>query len=218
MVIVFLVEFGRHLAPDLDALDAGEVATLDKVDPVCLKQLWPNQVVQVLDVIVLSDQRCRQTEFAVRVDSLSNFSEGLCRNLMHLVQHHEAPVVIANKIDHFLRRLCTLTHETEHRVGANQHQSLALQFIHVRRPKELELSRLGLLHHCLRVENDDVVRIDESPLQELTLPLVAADLRRAHHDCTFLDCARRRDTCQCLAGSAGQHDDTAACSSIREHL
>ena len=82
----------------------------------------------------------------------------------------------------------------------------------------MELSRLGLLHHCLRVENDNVVRIDESPLEELTLPLVAADLRRAHHDCAFLDCARRRDSSQCLASSAGQHDDAATCSTIRKHL
>jgi hypothetical protein len=60
---VLLVEFGRHRAPDLGALDIGDVALGGEVHPIGLIELWPDEVVEVGDPVVLADEgSCRSGE------------------------------------------------------------------------------------------------------------------------------------------------------------
>ena len=49
----------------LGTLDLGNKASILQFHPVSLIELWPYEEVEVLDLVVLSNQRCRETELAV---------------------------------------------------------------------------------------------------------------------------------------------------------
>lgn len=54
MLVILLVEVRGHLAPDFDALDSGQVATVLKINPVGFVQLWANEEVKVINLAILS--------------------------------------------------------------------------------------------------------------------------------------------------------------------
>mmetsp|Transcript_9423 Transcript_9423/g.38567 ORF Transcript_9423/g.38567 Transcript_9423/m.38567 type:complete len:261 (-) Transcript_9423:1404-2186(-) len=53
---VGLVELGRHFAPDLCTADGGNVACLGEVEPVGLVEAGADEVVELLDLVILSHQ------------------------------------------------------------------------------------------------------------------------------------------------------------------
>mmetsp|Transcript_5046 Transcript_5046/g.20160 ORF Transcript_5046/g.20160 Transcript_5046/m.20160 type:complete len:311 (+) Transcript_5046:2564-3496(+) len=89
---VLAIKLLRHGAPDFDAFHVAKVAPRGQIHPVRLVQLRADQVVQVVNLAVLADQRGGEAELRVRLHVLHHAAEGLGRRLVDLVEDHEAPL------------------------------------------------------------------------------------------------------------------------------
>mmetsp|Transcript_46971 Transcript_46971/g.106365 ORF Transcript_46971/g.106365 Transcript_46971/m.106365 type:complete len:220 (+) Transcript_46971:737-1396(+) len=99
----------RHAAPHLAARHRGEEALVGEVSPVGLVQLGPNEVAQVLDLLVLSNERRRQPELALALAHLHHAPEGCGGGHVHLIEDHEGPLprrplLSFDQVQHVLRR------------------------------------------------------------------------------------------------------------------
>ena len=88
---ILRIELLCHGAPDLHALNIGNVAITNKVEPISLVELGPNKEVQVLNELVLANQCSSKSQLAMRVGDGDDLAEHLCWNHMHL--HHACPTL-----------------------------------------------------------------------------------------------------------------------------
>lgn len=53
---VFAIELRCHRTPYLGTLDIGNVTVFGQIHPVCLVELWSNEIVEIVNLVVLSYQ------------------------------------------------------------------------------------------------------------------------------------------------------------------
>ena len=58
---VLAIELGRHLAPDLGALDSSQIAIIPQFHPIRLVQLGPNEKIEIGNLVILTDQSSSKT-------------------------------------------------------------------------------------------------------------------------------------------------------------
>lgn len=171
-----------------------------QVHPVGFVELWADEKVEIVDLVVLAHQRRREAELAVRRDAVQHGAERRRRHDLHLVEHEQAPLELGHAIEQHLGLVRAPTLVREHRI--RRHRDAA------RRQRLLVLAR----------EARDVARIQVGPELELILPLLDRHHARAQHQRALLDRARRRNADERLAGAARQHNDAAARAPVAKHL
>lgn len=200
---VFLVEVWRHFTPNFDALDVGEEAAHGKLSPVGLVEFRPDQVVQLRDTFVFSDESRREAQFAPRLDLRCHFPELVCRDHLDFVEDEKAPGDLADDLHLGLNFATTVLRVAYHEVCADDDASLVFAE-HV---------------HCFfGSEGDDRIVLHVGPLVELLAPLLDGDVRVAENEDAFLDTGSRCDAGQSLACAAGENNDAGPCTSIAEHF
>ena len=95
---ILFVEIRGHLAPNFDALPVRQVALLGQIEPICLIELRANQVIQLCDTQIFSDESSCQTKFTERLDVRSDITELVCRHHLHLIEDEKTPIDLADDL------------------------------------------------------------------------------------------------------------------------
>merc|ERR1719300_1076291 len=155
--------------------------------PVCLVELWSDQEIEICNLVVLSHKGCSQTQFGVGLPLCENPAEHLGGDRVHLVQHHDAPLLLLNPLHRLLRLptppLCVGDH-----VEGGHEDAASHGFV------------LGVAG-----EPADHTIISCAPHLELLFPLFNADTRVAQHDCLFPHSAASGHSHQALSSTTRQY-------------
>lgn len=126
---VFAIEFGRHWTPNLGALHVGNVTFRGKVHPVGFVKFRADQKVEVVNLVVFTDERRCESELGVRFDRCHDTPEHGGWNDVHFVQQHKAPLARRQEIHHFLRVVRSFLSVGYHRISRYDDASIALELV-----------------------------------------------------------------------------------------
>jgi hypothetical protein len=102
----------------LSALYSGDVAMVLKLHPVGLVQLWPNEKVQVRNLVVFANKSGSQTQLAMCIHDCQHTTEHLCWNGLYLWKH--------TKISLSPYQVCDCTSESTKKISLPHWDNLLL--------------------------------------------------------------------------------------------
>ena len=177
------------------------MALLCEFHPVSFIQLRPNQKVQILDLIIFTQQGRGQPELALRGNGRSDLSEHGCRHNVDFVKNHETPFPGLNPVHHLLCIVRPSPSLRHHRVCRNDNTS---------GPTEL--------FFVVGCEHSNISRVDIRPPKEFVPPLHHRHGTGTEDDSSLFDSATSCDAYQGFSGTTGQNNNTTLCSTITEHF
>ena len=88
-----------------------------QIHPVCLVKFRANHIVQIRNLVILSDKGRSETKLGVGLDSCDDFSKHRGRDYVHLIKQDETPFAAREEVHHFLGVMRPVTSIGDHRIG-----------------------------------------------------------------------------------------------------